>query len=284
VRSKAYKVRAVPQPHLGLHGRSRPYARLIMRARAVRAACAGVVPSRERVPTEPGTQSDGRCGRDDDLGGDGERRGGLVVADRPGRPGEVVADGDRSAAADECRPERPNGLPRSAKETGRAGCSGREAGEAEQAAGGEKAARFVDGARDVVGAEEIEDVGGEEAIEAPFGVGEPRQRVPDSKLDPVCVGAEASCRELVHVRAEVDAAVVGVGWEVVSKETLGEGAGAVADLADGVGVLEVCVRKKRCDRGVLVHGLQVLEAADPVVDAARLVGSQVSRRSSRGGR
>jgi hypothetical protein len=84
------------------------------------------------------------------------------------------------------------------------------------------------------------------------------------------------------VRADVDARVAGVAGEVVSEETFREGAGSVAELADGVGVGEVRVREQRFDRAVLVDGLQVLDAADPVVDAAGLRSRQVPRRSRDG--
>ena len=60
--------------------------------------------------------------------------------------------------------------------------------------------------------------------------------------------------------------------EFVSEQAFGEGAGAVAELADGVGVREVGVREQRAVRAVLVDGLQVLDAADPVVDTAGLLG------------
>ena len=89
------------------------------------------------------------------------------------------------------------------------------------------------------------------------------------------------CREFVHMRADVDACVAGVAWEVVPKEAFGESTGAVAELADGVSVREIGVREQRFDGAVLVDGLQVLDAADAVVDAAGLRGRQVPRRLRR---
>ena len=219
---------------------------------------------------------------DNDVGGDRERGDRLVVSERPGGLVEVVGDGDRSAAADELRMERPEGAPGAGDESGGAGCAGGEAGEAEQAAGGEDLVGFVEGAGDVVGAEQVEDVGGEEAVEARLGVGELEKCVAESELDAVRVSIEAPRREFMHVRADVDARVAGVAWEVVPTEAFGESTGAVAELADGVGVREVCMREQRVDRAVLVDRLQVLDAANPVVDATRLLGLQVPRRLSYG--
>ena len=81
----------------------------------------------------------------------------------------------------------------------------------------------------------------------------------------------------MHARAELQADVAGVVRQVSFEQSLGESAGAEAELEQRAGVFEVCMREKLADRAVLVDRLEVLDRADAVIGAACLLGGQIAR-------
>lgn len=68
--------------------------------------------------------------------------------------------------------------------------------------------------------------------------------------------------------------------EMVFEQSLGQRAIAGTELEDGVGVLEAGVREQLADSPVLMDGLEVLDAADAVIDRCDgPLGGQVARIS-----
>ncbi len=150
----------------------------------------------------------------------------------------------------------------------------------------EQALRLVQGEADVVWAEEIEDVVGDEAVEGGALEGELERAVAEMQGDTATVAVGPAPGELVHAGADVGADVAALGGEVLLEHALGEGARAVTELEDRSCVLEVGVGEQRAGCPVLVERLEVLEAADAIVDTSRLLCGEVAsaRRKVLGGR
>src|SRR5450830_2098359 len=129
------------------------------------------------------------------------------MLDRP-RPGlEIVADNDRTTATHKFGPQAPEAFPRSRQESRGSRQAARQARETQTPFGSQYSMRFGNERAPISGAEEVEHIGGDEAIKLSI-IGRNRYRaVADQDLDPRSPAPQALARECRHARAHVDSEV-----------------------------------------------------------------------------
>lgn len=106
-----------------------------------------------------------------------------------------------------------------------------EAGETEQSVVGEQAVGLPEHEPDVLRTEHVENVGGDEAVEAGVAEGKAEGAVARLQLD-VAEAVEPACGERVRARTDVHSGAASIGGEVSGEESLREGAGSVPELED----------------------------------------------------